>query len=161
MKLGICPGSFDPITLGHLDIIRRAASIFDNVVVMVMVNSKKKYLFTPEERVELIRRAAADIPNVSVEFSSGLLAELTRAKGECVVVKGLRAISDFEEEFQMALINRRLNRELETVFLPTAEEYLYLSSSLVKEVGGLGGDISEFLPAEILDDVKKKLTGGV
>lgn len=160
MKLAICPGSFDPITLGHLDIIKRAASIFDKVVVMVMVNAKKRYLFSVDERVELIRRAVADIPNVTVEHSEKLLAELARDKGECVVVKGLRVISDFESEFQMALINRRLNKDLETVFLPTSEENLYLSSSLVKEVCSLGGDISRFVPAQVLQDVKNKLLGG-
>jgi len=163
MKLGICPGSFDPVTLGHLDIIRRAAAIFDKVVVVVMVNAKKTKtcLFSPEERVELIRRAVADIPNVSVEYSGKLLAQLAQEKGECVIVKGLRAVSDFESEFQMALINRRLNKELETVFLPTAEEHLYLSSSLVKEVCSLGGDISGFVPREILQDVQNKIAGGV
>ncbi len=163
MKLAICPGSFDPITMGHLDIIKRAASIFDKVVVMVMINAKKtkSCLFTAQERVELIKRVTADIPNVSVEFSEKLLAHLAKEKGECVVVKGLRVISDFESEFQMALINRRLNKELETVFLPTSEEYLYLSSSLVKEVCSLGGDISEFVPSEILQDVQNKLVGGV
>lgn len=160
MKTAICPGSFDPITLGHLDIIRRAAEIFPHVIVAVMVNAKKKGLFSVEERVALIERAVKDLPNVSVESSSALLAQWTAEKGDCVVVKGLRAISDFEAEFQMALINRKLNPDLETVFLPTSEEYLYLSSSIVREVCSLGGDISELVPAEILEDVKKKLARG-
>ena len=160
MKTCIYPGSFDPITLGHLDVIRRAASIFDKVIVAVMVNAKKKPLFSAQERVELISRVVDKFPNVSVDFSYDLLSHWTAEIGDCVVVKGLRAISDFESEFQMALINRKLNPELETVFLPTSEEYLYLSSSLVKEVGSLGGDISKFVPEEILCDVKNKLSGG-
>ncbi len=160
MKTCIYPGSFDPITLGHLDVIRRAAGIFDKLIVVVMVNSKKKTLFTVEERVELISRVIKDIPNVSVEFSYDLLSRWTAELGDCVVIKGLRAISDFESEFQMALINRKLNPELETIFLPTSEENLYLSSSLVKEVGSLNGDISNFVPREILEDVKKKLSRG-
>ncbi len=160
MKTCIYPGSFDPITLGHLDVIRRAAGIFDKLIVAVMVNSKKKTLFTVDERVELISRVVKDFPNVSVLYSHDLLSRWTEEIGNCVVIKGLRAISDFESEFQQALINRKLNPELETVFLPTSEEYLYLSSSLVKEVGALNGDISKFVPQEILEDVKKKLSRG-
>ena len=160
MKTCIYPGSFDPITHGHLDVIRRAASIFDKVIVAVMVNSKKKTLFTVEERVELISRVVSDMKNVEVSFSYDLLSRWTEQLGDCVVVKGLRAISDFESEFQMALINRELNPALETVFLPTSQEYLYLSSSLVKEVGSLGGDISKFVPEQILSDVENKLNQG-
>ena len=160
MKTCIYPGSFDPITLGHLDVIRRAASIFDKVVVVVMVNAKKKTLFTLEERSALISKVTKDLPNVSVSFSDDLLSRYADTLGDCVVVKGLRAISDFEAEFQQALINRKLNPKLETVFLPTSEEFLYLSSSLVKEVGYLKGDISKFVPAEILPDVSKKLSKG-
>lgn len=160
MKTAICPGSFDPITLGHLDIIRRAAEIFPHVIVAVMVNSKKTGLFSVEERVELIRRVVQDFPNVTVESSTALLAQWAEEKGDCVLVKGLRAISDFESEFQMALINRKLNPKLETVFLPTSDEYLYLSSSIVREVCSLGGDITDFVPKEILQDVKQKLARG-
>ncbi len=160
MKTCIYPGSFDPVTLGHLDIIRRAASIFDQVIVAVMVNAKKTSLFTVAERVSLISRVVKKYPNVSVDHSHDLLSRWASQIGDCVVVKGLRAISDFESEFQMALINRKLNPELETVFLPTSEEYLYLSSSLVKEVGGLQGDISKFVPGEILEDVQNKLNRG-
>ncbi|MBE6916257.1 MAG: pantetheine-phosphate adenylyltransferase [Ruminococcaceae bacterium] len=160
MKTAICPGSFDPITLGHLDIIRRAAEIFPHVIVAVMVNSKKTGLFSVEERVELIRRVVQDFPNVTVESSTALLAQWAEEKGDCVLVKGLRAISDFESEFQMALINRKLNPKLETVFLPTSDEYLYLSSSIVREVCSLGGDITDFVPKEILPDVKQKLARG-
>ena len=160
MKTCIYPGSFDPITLGHLDVIRRAASIFDKVVVVVMINAEKKTLFTLEERRDLIARVTEDIPNVSVSFSDDLLSRYADTLGDCVVVKGLRAISDFEAEFQQALINRKLNPRLETVFLPTSEEYLYLSSSVVKNVGYLKGDISNFVPSEILFDVTKKLSEG-
>lgn len=160
MKTCIYPGSFDPVTLGHYDIIRRAASIFDEVIVAVMVNAKKTSLFTVEERVELLWRVVKTLPNVGVDCSYDLLSRWAEEKGDCVIVKGLRAISDFESEFQMALINRKLNAKLETVFLPTSEEYLYLSSSLVKEVGGLQGDISAFVPAEILVDVQNKLSRG-
>ena len=160
MKTCIYPGSFDPVTLGHLDVIRRAASIFDKVIVVVAVNSKKNTLFSLEERCALIERVVADIPNVSVSYSDDLLSRYADTLGDCVVVKGLRAISDFESEFQQALINRKLNPKLETVFLPTSEEYLYLSSSVVKEVGYLKGDISKFVPAEILPDVINKLSEG-
>lgn len=160
MITGICPGSFDPVTLGHLDIINRAAKIFDNVCVVVMVNLNKRCFFTVDERIDFIRRSVAGIPNVSVVHSDKLLAEFSKSMGDCVLVKGLRAISDFEIEFQMALINRKLNPKLETVFLPTSEEYLYLSSSLVKEVGSLGGDISGFVPREILGDLDSRLKGG-
>ena len=160
MKTCIYPGSFDPVTLGHLDVIRRAASIFDRVVVVVMVNARKKNLFSLEERRGLIERVTADIPNVSVSYSDDLLSRYADTLGDCVVVKGLRAITDFESEFQQALINRKLNPKLETVFLPTSEEYLYLSSSVVKEVGYLKGDISNFVPAEILPDVLNKLSEG-
>lgn len=160
MKTCIYPGSFDPITLGHLDVIRRAASIFDKVVVVVAVNANKKTLFSLDERCELIKRVIKDMPNVSVSFSDDLISRYADTIGECVLVKGLRAISDFESEFQQALINRKLNPKLETVFLPTSEEYLYLSSSVVKNVGYLKGDISKFVPAEILPDVSKKLSEG-
>ncbi len=160
MKTAVYPGSFDPITMGHLDIITRAAGIFDKVVVVVMVNSKKKPMFSLEERCEFIQRVVAHFPNVEVMSSDKLLADWVKTIGDCVLVKGIRAISDFESEFQMALINRKLNPELETVFLPTSEEHLYLSSSVVKEIGSLGGDITSFIPAEILSDIEKRLTGG-
>lgn len=160
MKTAVYPGSFDPITMGHLDIISRASGIFDRVVVVVMVNSKKTAMFSLEERCEYIRRAVARFSNVEVMLSDKLLADWVKTIGDCVLVKGIRAISDFESEFQMALINRKLNPELETVFLPTSEEHLYLSSSVVKEIGSLGGDITPFIPAEILGDIEKRLTGG-
>jgi len=156
MKLAICPGSFDPVTCGHLNIIARAAAMFDKVIVVVMVNNNKHPLFTQDERVELLKRATADFPNVEVDAYSGMLAEYAREKQATVIVKGLRAMSDFEYEFQMALTNRKLNPTVETVFLTTNAEYMYLSSSLVKQVAELGGDIREFVPACIVEDILEK-----
>ena len=158
MKVAIYPGSFDPITSGHLNIIRRAANIFDRLIVCVMVNSGKNPMFTLEERVELIRRVTADIPNVEVDSSSRLLAEYAREKGSFVIVKGLRASSDFENEFQMAMINRKLNAQLDTMFLPAESQYLYLSSSTVKELGNYDVDLSDFLPEQIIPDFKKRIS---
>lgn len=157
MKTAIYPGSFDPITSGHLNIIRRAANIFDKLIVCVMVNAGKHPMFTLEERTELIRRVTQDLPNVTVESSNALLAEFAREKGSCVIVKGLRAVSDFENEFQMALINRRINKDLDTMFLTADSEYMYMSSSVVKELGSYGVELEEFLPKEIIPDFQKKL----
>ncbi len=156
MKLAICPGSFDPVTNGHLNIITRAAEMFDRVVVVVMANQNKTPLFSVEERVDLLRRSTEGIPNVEVDAYGGLLAEYARERQANVIVKGLRALSDFEYEFQMALTNRKLNPAVETVFLTTAAEHMYLSSSLVKQVAGLGGNIDEFVPACIIRDVLQK-----
>ena len=157
MKVAIYPGSFDPITSGHLNIIRRASHIFDELIVCVMVNAGKNPMFTLEERTELICRVTKDLPNVTVESSNELLAEFARKKGSCVIVKGLRAVSDFENEFQMALINRKLNPDLDTMFLTADSEYMYMSSSVVKELGTYGADLEEFLPKEIIPDFQKKL----
>jgi len=159
MQTAIYPGSFDPITLGHLNIIRRAAAVFERVIVCVMINSGKNPMFTVEERVELIERAVARFDNVLVDKSAGLLAEYARAKGATVIVKGLRAVSDFEKEFQMAAINRKVNPELETVFLPSMEKYTYLSSTVVKEMAKYNVDLQEFVPWEIMDDVKARAAG--
>ena len=157
MKIAIYPGSFDPITSGHLNIIRRAANIFDRLIVCVMVNSGKHTMFSQEERVALIHRVTADLDNVEVECSDGLLAEYARSKGSCVIVKGLRAGSDFENEFQMALINHKINPDLDTMFLTAEHQYMYMSSSVVKELGRYDADLSEFLPEEIIPDFKKRL----
>ncbi len=157
MKIAIYPGSFDPITSGHLNIIRRAANIFDKLIVCVMVNSSKAPMFNREERVDMIRRVTGDIPNVEVESSNELLAEYARRKGGCVIVKGLRAGSDFENEFQMALINHKINPALDTMFLTAEHQYMYLSSSTVKELGNYDVDLSEFLPVEIIADFKKRI----
>ena len=156
MRLAICPGSFDPVTNGHLDVIQRAAGLFDTVVVLVAENAEKHPMFTATERQELIRRVTAHLPNVEVDVYSGLLADYARERNAAAIVKGLRAMSDFEYEFQMALTNRKLYDGVETVFLTTTAEHMYLSSSLVKEVARLGGDISEFVPKGIIEDILKK-----
>ncbi len=158
-SIAVCPGSFDPITVGHIDIIKRAAGMFDRVIVVVMVNAKKQYSFTPEERVELIRAATADIKNIEVDYSDGLLAEYAKEKGASVIVKGLRAMSDFEYEFQMALANKKLNPDVETVFLTTAAENMYLSSSMVKQIASMGGDVAGFVPEQIRKDITSRLYG--
>ena len=163
MTTAICPGSFDPITLGHLNIIRRASKIFDQVVVVCMVNSDKKSpLFTLEERVELIQRVVRRFANVRVDTSSQLLAEYAKQFEGAVLVKGLRAVSDYESEAQMALINKKMNPKLETVFLTSSEKYTYISSSVVKEMARYGTDLRKFVPIEILEDViaKTKAAGG-
>ena len=157
MKIAIYPGSFDPITSGHLNIIRRASNIFDRLIVCVMVNAGKNPMFTLEERENLIRRVTEDLPNVEVDHSSELLAEYARRKGSCVILKGLRAGSDFENEFQMALINRKLNSELDTMFLTADSQYMYLSSSMVKELGSYGADLKDFLPMEIIPDFQERI----
>jgi len=157
MKIAIYPGSFDPVTSGHLNIIRRAAQIFDRLIVCVMVNSGKKPMFTQDERVELIRRVTSDIPNVEVDCSDELLAEYAKRKGSCVIVKGLRAGSDFENEFQMAMINRKINPDLDTMFLTAEHQYMYMSSSTVKELGRYGVDLSDFLPEVIIPDFQERI----
>lgn len=157
MKTAIYPGSFDPITSGHLNIIRRSAQIFDKLIVCVMVNAGKNPMFTLEERKNLIHRVTQDLPNVEVDCSNELLADYARRKGSCVIVKGLRAGSDFENEFQMALVNRKLNPELDTMFLTADSQYMYLSSSMVKELGKYGVQLSEFIPEEIIPDFLEKI----
>ena len=158
MRIAVYPGSFDPPTVGHLDIIQRAAKLFDGLVVTCMLNPRKKSLFSAGERVEMLELITAGIPNVRVESADILLADYAKARNAAVIVKGLRAMSDFEMEFQMALLNRKLNPELDTVFLTAGESCQYLSSSAVKEIGALGGDISDFVPAEVLERVKSVLS---
>ena len=153
MTTAIYPGSFDPITLGHLNIIRRASKIFDKVVVCVMVNSAKTPMFSREERVELIERVVKRLPNVTVDTSDILLADYAKRYEGAVLVKGLRAVSDFESEFQLALINKTMNPNLDTVFLTSSEKYTYISSSVVKEIARYGSDLSKLVPREILQDV--------
>ena len=157
MKIAIYPGSFDPITSGHLNIIRRAANIFDKLLVCVMVNAGKNPMFSLDERVDFIRRVTADIPNVEVDSSNELLAEYAKRKGRCVIVKGLRAGSDFENEFQMAMINHKINPNLDTMFLTAEHQFMYLSSSAVKELGGYDVDLSDFLPEQIIPDFKNRI----
>lgn len=159
MKTAIYPGSFDPITNGHLDVIMRAAKVFDKLIVAVLINANKKPVFSVEERIELIKRAIPHVEGCEIEVMSfdGLLADFAEQVGATEVVKGLRAVSDFEYEFQMALLNRKMNPKLDTMFFMTSAKYMYLSSSAVREIGHLGGDISDFVPAEILETVKNKL----
>ena len=159
MKIAICPGSFDPVTLGHLDIIERAADIFDEVIVLVMSNSAKTAsLFTIEERIDLLRRCIQS-KNVKIDTYDGLLVQYAESKGAVAIVKGLRAMSDFEYEFQQALTNKSLYPKVETVFLTARGENMFLSSSMVKEVCTLGGDISSFVPVSIADDIEKRCKG--
>ena len=157
MKIAVYPGSFDPVTSGHLNIIRRAANIFDKLIVCVMVNAGKNPMFSLEERVALIKRVTSNIPNVDVDCSGELLAEYAKEKGSCVIIKGLRAGSDFENEFQMAMINRKINPNLDTMFLTAEHQYMYMSSSVVKELGKYQADLSDFLPEEIIEDVKNRV----
>ncbi len=158
MRIAVCPGSFDPVTCGHRDIIHRAAALFDKVIVVVAVNRMKNPIFTPEERVELIKKVTAEFDNVEVDICYGLIADYVRKAGAVAIVKGLRAVTDFEYEFQMALVNRNIYDGAETVFLTTSSENMYLSSSVVKQVAYYGGDISGFVPECILSDIEARLS---
>ena len=160
MRRAIYPGSFDPVTLGHLDIIKRAAAIFDELIVCVSVNSAKDGgLFSPEERVELIRTVTEELPNVKVDCSRELVAEYARRCRARVLVKGLRAVSDYESEIQMAMINAKLYPRLDTVFLYTRPKYAFLSSTVVKELARYGAELSDFVPRQIIERVRDKVTG--
>ena len=157
MRIGVYPGSFDPPTLGHLNIIERASTLFDKVIVATMVNGSKKSAFTMEEKADFLRRMTQHLPNVEIDTFGGLLADYVAEKGACAIVKGLRAVSDFEYEFQMALANKKLNEGAETVFLMTDQNYLYLSSTIVRDIARHGGYISGFVSEEIREDIVKKL----
>lgn len=158
MKTAICPGSFDPVTMGHLDVIKRSVRMFDRVIVVVMTNYyKKDSAFTPQERVEMLRRCTKDIPGVEVDAYHGLLADYAAQKHAVAIVKGLRAVSDFDTEFQQALANKKLNPNVETVFVTASAENMFLSSSVVKQICEFGGDISGFVPPEIRVDIEKRI----
>lgn len=161
-RIAIYPGSFDPITIGHLDIIRRSAKLFDKIIVVVMSNHRKAgtHAFTVEERVELVRKCTENLPNVTVDSYMGLLADYARQQKAVAVVKGLRAVSDFEDEFQQALINKKLNSEIETVFMAASSENMFLSSSVIKQVCMLGGDVTPFIPKEVSKEIIDKLVKG-
>jgi pantetheine-phosphate adenylyltransferase len=158
VRRAIYPGSFDPVTHGHLDVLHRAAKLFDEVIIAVAINENKTGLFTTEERVELLRQVAEN-GNVRVASFSGLLVEFARRMEACAVIRGLRAVSDFEFEFQMALMNRKLEPSLETIFLTPKEELTYLSSRIVKEVARLGGNVDVFLPPVVAKALRAKLSG--
>jgi len=157
MRLAIYPGSFDPITNGHVDVIARAATLFDQVIVAAAANDAKQSLFSMDERVAMMREVTTRFDNVQVVAFNGLLVEFARRQGAVAVVRGLRAISDFEFEFQMALMNRKLEPSIETVFLTPREEYTYLSSRIVKEIARLGGAVEAFVPGPVVEALRKKL----
>ena len=157
MNIAIYPGSFDPVTNGHLDIIERTAKIFDKVIVAILINSSKTPTFTIEEKRDMLKQSTAHIPNVEIEFFDGLLVNFVRKKGARVIVKGLRAISDFEYEFQMAMLNKSVDPEIETLFMMTSNKYSYLSSSIVKELAGLGASLEELVPEVIMNKITEKL----
>ena len=156
-KTVLCPGSFDPVTLGHLDIITRAANMFDKVIVAVLVNSGKSPSFSTQERIELLGESLSELKNVEITSFDGLLADYCRERGVDAIVKGLRAVSDFDYEFQMAITNKKLNPSLETIFLTADADSMYLSSSMVREVCRMGGDISNFVPACVHDRIVNKI----
>ena len=156
MQVAVYPGSFDPCTNGHLDIINRASCMFDKIVVAVLVNSSKSSLFTTEERVEMIRSVTAHLPNVEVISFSGLLAEFMKENKYSIIIKGLRAVSDYEYEFQMALTNRTLFNEIETIFMPCSSEFMFLSSSIVKEIARYDGELHGLVPDELVGIIKQR-----
>ena len=156
MRTAVYPGSFDPITNGHLDIIKRASRVYDKVVVGVLSNKSKTPLFTAEERVDMIKRVTHELDNVEVDTFEGLLVDFAKSKNATVIVKGLRTVADFEYEFQMALLNKALNPEYETMFMMTDTKYSYISSSMVKELAGFHGDLTGFVPCDIIETIKKK-----
>ncbi|MFN0150060.1 MAG: pantetheine-phosphate adenylyltransferase [bacterium] len=157
-RLALYPGTFDPITFGHLDLVQRSVKIFDRVLVGVAQGHHKSALFSLEERIEMMRECCAEIPQVEVAGFSGLLVDFARETGAAVIVRGLRAISDFEYEFQMALMNRKIDANCEVVFLMPSEQWSYLNSSVVKEIARLGGRIDQFAPASVVKRVREKLT---
>lgn len=156
MQVAVYPGSFDPCTNGHLDIINRASQLFEKVVVAVLINAKKHPVFTLEERVEMLKKVTGHNPNVEVVSFSGLLAEFMKENSYSVIIKGLRAVSDFEYEFQLALTNRVLYDKIETVFIPCSSEFMFLSSSVVKEVAKYNGDLDALVPTELVPQIKRR-----
>ena len=157
-RIAVYPGTFDPITNGHLDVIYRASKIFTKVIVGVSTNPSKSPMFTTDERVKMIKTIVADHQNVDVDSFDGLLVDYAESVQACAVVRGLRAISDFEYEFQMALVNRKIKPEIVTVFLMPNEKYTYLNSTIVKEVASFGGDVSNFVPELVLEEISKKVS---
>ncbi len=157
MRIAICPGSFDPVTMGHINIIERTCVLFDKVIVVVLNNPSKNPLFTAEERRVLLQKTTSHLENVEIDVYEGLLADYAKTVGACTLVKGLRAVTDFEFEFQQALTNKKLNKNLETMFMITDANYIYLSSSMVKQVAMFGGDVKEFIPSQIHSEVMERI----
>lgn len=160
LAVAICPGTFDPVTNGHMDVIARASTIFDAVIVSILVNRDKRALFSTEERMEMLRIACGHLPNVSIEHFEGLLVDYVRRRGAHVVVRGLRVVSDFEYEMTLALMNRKLDPSIETMYIMASQENSFLSSSIVKEVATLGGDIRSLVPAQLADRIAAKCREG-
>jgi len=156
-KIAIYPGTFDPVTYGHVDVAERAARLFDQVIICVAINSSKMPIFSGQERIQLVKEAVKKIKNIEVEELDGLLVEYAKAKNADAIVRGLRAVSDFEYEFQMALTNRKLCADIDTVFLMPDEKYTYLNSSIVREIARFGGDVSEFVPPHVQKELLKKI----
>ncbi|MGI6576256.1 MAG: pantetheine-phosphate adenylyltransferase [bacterium] len=156
MLTAVYPGSFDPVTNGHIDIIERGTKIFDLVIIAVGIHAEKKALFSVEQRVEMLQDATAHIPNVEIDCFQGLLSDYVKAKGAKIILRGLRALSDFEYEFQMALTNKKLVEEVETIYMMTSSKYIYLSSSIVKELASYGGCIHDFVPANVEKELRRK-----
>lgn len=161
-RIAIYPGSFDPVTKGHLDIIERGLKVFDNIIVTILCNPTKKTLFTVEERIEMLKTSLKDFSNVEVDAFNGLLVDYVTKRGATGILRGMRAVSDFEYEFQMALMNRKLNREIQTVFLMTSLRWIFTSSSIIKEAARFGGDIEDMVPPVVNEKLKEKFgPGGV
>lgn len=156
-KIAVYPGTFDPVTFGHLDIIRRGALLMDRLVVAVAVNTEKQFLFNSQERIEFLNEAVKSIPGVEVCQMDGLLVDFVKSLGSNIILRGLRAVSDFEYEFQMAGMNHKLNPDIETIFLVSGEETLFLSSRLVKEIAGMGGDVSRFTPPGVIPELRRRM----
>ncbi len=156
-RTAIYPGSFDPVTNGHLDIIQRAAGLFDKIIVAILCNPTKKSLFSVEERVEMLEDNIKEFSNVEVDSARGLLVDYAKKRNACAILRGMRAVSDFEYEFQMALMNRKLNREIQTVFLMTGLRWIFTSSSIIKEAARFGGDIDDMVPPLVSEKLKKKM----
>lgn len=156
-KIAIVPGSFDPITYGHIDIIKRSSELFDEIIVAILVNPDKKYLFSLEERVEMIEETIKDIPNIRVDAFSGLLVNYAKKVGSSVIVRGLRAVSDFEYEMQLTFMNKALDEGIETFYMMANKQYSFISSSIVKGVSGFGADLSKFVPKNVEERLEKKM----
>ena len=156
-RIVLCPGSYDPVTLGHVNIIERTAGLFDKVIVVVLINPEKEYAFSAQERVDMLKAVTADLPNVEVAEYNGLVAQYAKARGACALIKGLRVVMDFEYEFQMSHINKKKNPEMETVIINADQRYMFLSSSAVREIARFSGDISDFVPHAVLDQIRQRL----